>query len=82
MPPDVISAKVEALAAVKKGLEDELKALQAVPEATPPERVHRLVDVFEKVLETKDCYAIHDAVAELIDYIELDGEKVYIHWNF
>lgn len=82
IPLEVISAKVEPLAAEKKGLESELKALQATPKAAPPERVHRLVDVFEEVLATEDHYAIHDAVAELIDYIELDGEKVYIHWNF
>ena len=79
---DEISAKVEPLAAEKRALESELKTLQAVPESTPTKRVLQLVDTFEEVLATGDCYAIHDAVAELIDYIEIDGDKIYIHWNF
>lgn len=82
IPLDEISAKVEPLAAEKRALESELKTLQAVPESIPTKRVLQLVDTFEEVLATGDCYAIHDAVAELIDYIEIDGDKVYIHWNF
>ena len=82
IPLDVISAKVEPLAAEKRALEAELKTLQSVPETTPTKRIIELVDAFEKVLASGDCYAIHDAVAELIDYIEIDGDKIYIHWNF
>lgn len=77
-----ISAKVEPLTTEKRSLESELKTLQAVPEVTPTKRVLQMVDTFEDVLATEDCYAIHDAVAELIDYIEIDGDKIYIHWNF
>lgn len=82
IPLDAIQAKVEPLAAEKRGLESELKTLQTTPEAVPEDRVRGLVDVFEQILATGDTNAIHDAVAELVDHIEIDGEKVYIHWNF
>lgn len=82
IPIEDISKKIEPLAEEKKALESELKTLKAVEPTVPIEQVHDLVDAFEKILETGDCYAIHDAVSEIVDYIEIDGEKVYIHWNF
>lgn len=82
IPLDAIQAKVEPLAAEKRALESELRTLQATPDAVPEEHIHGLVDVFEQILATGDTAAIHDAVAELIDHIEIDGEKVLIHWNF
>lgn len=79
---DDIGAKIEPLSEEKKRLEAELKTLQAVVPTISNDRIRALADIFEDVLATGDCYAIRDAVVELVNHIEIDGEKVYIHWNF
>lgn len=83
IPITEISAKVEPLAAEKRALEGELRALQeAVVPVVSEERIHGLVATFNEIVATGDTHAIHGAVGELIDYIEIDGENVHIHWNF
>lgn len=82
IPIEAIGAKVEPLAAEKRQLEAELQTLQTVVPSLSEERIRSLVDVFEQILASGDSQAIHAAVMELVEYIEIDGEKVYIHWNF
>lgn len=82
IPLDEISAKIKPLSDEKRGLESELKTLQAIVPVAQPDHIRGLAEMFEDVLATGDCYAIRDAVAELIDYIEIDDEKIFIHWNF
>lgn len=82
IPLEEISAKVAPLAAEKKALQAEIVTLQSTAPEVPVDRVRELAEVFDDILATGDPYAIRDAVTELIDYIEIDGEKIYIHWNF
>ena len=78
----VVKAKMGPLNDERRSLETELENLEeAVPTMTTEEIVS-VVDAFESVVESGDCYAIHAAVSELIDHIAIDGEDIRIHWRF
>jgi site-specific DNA recombinase len=79
---NLISEKVEALSEEKEKLEEELYQLELEKSVVEKETVLGLVDLFEKALASGDTIAIRDVVAEIIDYIEIDGEDIRIHWNF
>lgn len=82
MPMEEVGAKVTPLAEEKKKLTAELQTLRAASHEVPAEKIRELAEVFDGILATGDSYAIRDAVVELIDYVEIDGEDLYIHWNF
>lgn len=82
MPMEEVSAKVTPLAEEKKALTSELQTLRAEVQEVSIDRVRELAEVFDDILATGDSHAIRAAVGELIDYLEIDGEKVHIHWNF
>jgi site-specific DNA recombinase len=79
---NVIKNKIEPLNQEKSSLEDELENLEIEIPSIAKEHVLALVDTFEEVLAEGNSMYIHDAVAELIDYIEIDGEDIRITWNF
>lgn len=82
MPMEEVSAKVTPLAEEKKTLTAELQTLQSSLPEVSVDRVRELAEVFDAILATGDSHAIRAAVGELIDYLEIDGEKIHIHWNF
>lgn len=82
MPMEEVSAKVTPLAEEKKALTAELQTLQAEVQEVSVDRVRELAEVFDDILATGDSHAIRAAIGELIDYLEIDGEKIHIHWNF
>lgn len=82
MPMEEVSAKVTPLAEEKKALTAELQTLQSLLPEVSVDRVRELAEVFDAILATGDSHAIRAAVGELIDYLEIDGEKIHIHWNF
>ena len=77
-----ISSKIEPLNQDKTKLEAELESLDVIEEAIPKEDVINLVNLFETALEEGNSIKIHDTIAEIVDYIEIDGEDVKIVWNF
>lgn len=78
----VIKMKTAPLNDEKKSLEAELANLEEEISYITQEEVTGLVETFEAVLEEGDSYKIHDAIAELIDHIVIDGEEIRIHWKF
>lgn len=82
MPMEEVSAKVTPLAEEKKTLTAELQTLQVAVQEVSIDRVRELAEVFDDILATGDSNAIRAAVGELIDYLEIDGEDIHIHWNF
>jgi hypothetical protein len=40
------------------------------------------VNLLEDLIAEGDSDKLHNLVRLLIDYIEIDGEDVFIHWNF
>lgn len=79
---NVIKAKMNPLDGERKALENELKHIEETMSEVSEEQVLDLVELFEKALASDDPYKVHDAIAELIDHIEIDGEYIRIHWNF
>lgn len=77
-----LKAKMAPLNDEKTSLENELENLEEqVPTATK-EDIISLVNAFEEVVDSGNCYDIYNAVAEIIDHIVIDGEDIQIHWKF
>lgn len=79
---NAIKGKIEPLNQEKSSLEDELENLEVEIPSIEKETVMELVDTFETVLAEGNSMDIHDAIMELIDFIEIDGEDILINWNF
>lgn len=79
---NAIKGKIEPLNQEKTSLQDELESLEVELPSIEKETIMALVDTFEKVLAEGNSMDIHDAIMELIDFIEIDGEDILINWNF
>lgn len=77
-----ITAKMEELDKEKTSLEDELQNLEIELPSIEKETIMDLVDLFDSVLAEGNSIKLHDVIAELVDYIEIDGEDIRINWNF
>lgn len=82
IPADAISARVEPLSAEKSKLETELATLHIASRTMDDAQIIALADRFAAVLENGDPSQIHDAIVAIVDYIEIDDTKIYIHWRF
>lgn len=78
----VVKAKMNPLNDEKRSLEAELENLEEIAPTITKEEIVSVVDAFESVVESGDCYATHTAISELIDHIVIDGEDIQIHWRF
>lgn len=78
----VVKAKMGPLNDERRSLEAELENLEEAEPTMTAEEIVSVVDAFESVIESGDCYAIHAAISELIDHIVIDGEDIRIHWRF
>lgn len=79
---NAIKAKMNPLSDEKKSLEAELENIKHDVSESTEEDILDLTELFEQAVQSGDSYKVHDAVAELIDHIEIDGDKIKIHWNF
>lgn len=77
-----ITSKIDPLNEEKTKLEEELENLEIEIPSIEKETILDFVKIFNEVLEEGDSAKIHDIIAEIIDYIEIDGEDINIHWNF
>ena len=77
-----VTEKIESLTDEKEKLEEELYQLELEKSVIPKETILGLVDMFEEALASGNNIIIRDIVSEIIDYIEIDGEDIRIHWNF
>jgi hypothetical protein len=78
----MISSKIEPLTAEKRAAERQISEAIENSKTMSSNEIIRLAEEFENTLESGDSAAIHNAIETLIDYIEIDGERVYIHWRF
>jgi site-specific DNA recombinase len=83
IPFDLISEKVSALDAQKKNLEKELLRIKDAESL----KISRsdgimLARSFDDVLKNGNFDEIRKVITSLIDYIEIDGEDISIHWAF
>lgn len=82
IPAELISSRLEPMTAEKRSLEAQLSEMAAAAQIISTPEILRMVDTFERTLETGDSAAIHSAISVLIDYIEIDGEDITINWRF
>lgn len=77
-----VSSKTDPLNETRKNLKKELDSLNASLGKITEEETIKLVNSFEEVLSYGDFEEIRTLIESLIYYIELDNEKVFIHWKF
>lgn len=79
---DQISSKIEPLNEQKKALENELEALNAEAKGLTEEETKEILSTFDAVLNEGELDKIRLIIEQLIYYIEVDNDDVYIHWRF
>lgn len=82
-PLDVLTEKVEDLKAKKEKLEASLLEEKInYLNIEKNKEVTALLGSFDTLLKRGNVSEVRDALAILIEKIELDGDDVLIHWNF
>lgn len=79
VPFDVLQKKIHSISEQKAKLE---KSLTVEPNTISEEEAEEIVTSFDDILSTEDIDTIRTAITSLINRIEIDGENVYIYWNF
>ena len=77
-----LSERVESLNEKSSLLEKEIENEKAMNKTLKPSEVKKHSKLIEELTSEGDSEKLHDLLRILIDYIELDGEDVFIHWNF
>ena len=83
MPLEILQDRISDLNDRKLRLETELESILSEMEQrmTKKETLH-LAESFGDVLDTGDMDDIRAVIGGLIDFIEIDGEDITIHWKF
>ncbi len=78
-----IEARMKEADLQKRQLENQLlKSEKMKKDKLSREETIKLSRDFSKVLDSGDLHATRQIITALIEYIELDGEDVLIHWKF
>ena len=66
-----------------KEVSDQKQKLESIPEPKVTiEEAKEAVITFDDILEHGSLDDVRTVISTLIEKIELDGEDVYIYWNF
>lgn len=79
---DQVSSKIDPLNETRQNLQRELEKLNAAAGKLTEAEAIELVESFEEELDTGNFDSIRRIVEQLIYYIELDNDDIYIHWKF
>lgn len=79
---DELQKKTQPLNQQKADLEKELKALSKNKSNISDNQVLTLVSNFGDILDRGDFDEIRLTIETLIHHIDIDGENIYIKWNF
>ena len=79
---DQVNDRVTPLNEQKVALENELESLTYSSDKLSEEEAIEIMESFDEVLERGDFDEIRLILEQLIAYIEIDKEDVYIHWKF
>ena len=79
---DQVSAKIEPLDEQKQKLEKELENITGDNAELTVEEVHNIVKSFDDIIARDNFDEIRLMIETLIYYIDLDDDKVTIHWKF
>lgn len=76
IPQDILQKRIHDLTSRKEKLESK------ITETKSPELTINAIKTFGDILENGNFEEIRSLIEILIEYIELDGDDVIIHWNF
>lgn len=79
---DELDSKIKALNSQKERLENEIRAIKQPTPAMPLESARALISSLSDLIDRGNTEEIKTVVKALIDHIEIDGEDIFIHWNF
>jgi hypothetical protein len=79
---DQVNDRVTPLNEQKVALENELESLTYSSDKLSEAEAIEIMESFDEVLERGDFNEIRLIIEQLIAYIEIDKEDVYIHWKF
>ena len=79
---DQVSKKVDPLNDERNKLQKELETLNAESGHLNDDQTIELVESFVEALEYGDFDDVRAIIENLIYYIELDNDDIYIHWKF
>lgn len=79
---DQVSSKVDPLNEQRRSLERELDTIIADADGITWEDAIEIINSFGDILDRGDFNEIRLTIETLIQYIELDEDKIYIHWKF
>ena len=83
LPLDLLQTKVHEISEQKDQLEAELTQIEQDEQAAMSrQETLEILHGFSEVLDGGDFHQIRGVLEDLIDFIELDNEKIDIHWNF
>ena len=81
IPVDMLQRRIQELNQTKTALESELDAIRSDDKLTQKETL-RLAESFGDLIDIGDFDQIRAVIGALIDFIEIDGDDIIIHWNF
>ena len=79
---ELIGSRIEPLSAEKRALEAQLAEFKTQQRFVSTEEIVAMAAAFQRVRQTGSPAEIHDALMSLVDYVEIDNDKVYIYWRF
>ena len=77
---DEIGNKIEPLKVEQEKLNEELTKIKT-PKLSDKE-VIKIAKSFKQILKKGELEDIRSVIEALIDYIEIDNDDIFIHWNF
>ena len=83
IPFELLQDKIKDLDEQKKQLESQLASLRNENEnKLSMQETIKLAKSFDEVLQNGTFEEVRHIITTLIEYIEIDGEDIAIHWNF
>lgn len=83
MPLETLQDKIHELNDQKISLETELKRIETEKsQKITKEQAQNLALSLDEILKSGDFDQIRSVIESLIDYIEIDGDNIVIHWEF
>ena len=83
MPMEMLQDKIHELNDQRGKLEAELEEINAENEKKLSQaETLEIVRSFSSILETGDFDSVRAVITDLIEYIEIDGDDLDIHWTF
>lgn len=82
IPMEMIATKMSELNEKKNKLIHSLESIPTVEPKMTKKQVLSILDAVDEVFDNGDLNEQRQFIDSLIDYIELDNDDIYIHWNF